>query len=79
MIVFPQYKEHSNYSLTKLSSAKAGMSLMENYVNARNIDGHGFKAMMSMIRDTPCYSLEYGGFDTLPSDFLEQLTSLLTI
>ena len=77
MIVFPQYQAQSDYSLTKLSGAQAGMRLMANYVNARNIDGHGFNSMMSMIRNTPCYSLEYGGFDTLPKNFTEQLISLL--
>lgn len=77
-IVFPQYKKGEAYSLTKLSSAQAGMSLMANHVNARNLAGHGFRDMMDIIRGTDCYSLVYGGFDTLPADFSQQLESRLT-
>ncbi len=77
LLVFPQYKKDLEYSFTKLSSADAGMRLMANHVNARNLEGHGFKAMMQMIRNTPCYSLDYGGFDKLPNDFSAQLKSLV--
>jgi len=77
LIIFPQYKKGEAYSLTKLSSAEAGMSLMANHVNARNLAGHGFQEMMAIIRSTLCYSLVYGGFDTLPSDFSSQLETLL--
>ena len=75
--VFPQYKKAVEFSFSKLSSADAGMRLMANHVNARNLEGHGFRATMNLIRNTPCYSLEYGGFDTLPSHFSSQLEALL--
>ena len=78
MFVFPKYSAGSPFELDALSSAEAGMRLMANHVNARNLDGHGFRAMMKLIRNTPCYSLEYGGFDTLPTDFSGQLKALLT-
>lgn len=78
MMVFPQYRKGSTFNFDKLSAAEAGMRLMANHVNARNLDGHGFRAMMEMIRQTPCYSLEYGGFDRLPLDFPQQLSDLLT-
>ena len=77
LFVFPQYKKNAGYSLKRLSSAEAGMNLMANHVNARNLEGHGFREMMSLIRNTACYSLEYGGFDKLPNDFAEQVQSLL--
>lgn len=77
MFVFPQYQSDASFELSKLSSAEAGMRLMANHVNARNLDGHGFRAMMKLIRNTPCYSLDYGGFDTLPTDFTGQLKALL--
>jgi hypothetical protein len=78
LLVFPKYQKGAECSFEELSSAEAGMRLMANHVNARNLDGHGFRAMMQLIRNTPCYSLEYGGFDTLPSDFSSQLEALLT-
>lgn len=77
LFIFPQYKKDAEYSFTQLSSADAGMKLMANHVNARNLEGHGFREMMDIIRSTPCYALEYGGFDTLPDDFPEQLALML--
>ena len=77
LFVFPQYKKGADYSFAKLSSAEAGMRLMANHVNARNLEGHGFREMMDIIRNTPCYALEYGGFTTLPDDFADQIESLL--
>ena len=77
LFLFPKYQKAAEFSFEKLSSAEAGMRLMANHVNARNLEGHGFRAMMKLIRNTPCYSLEYGGFDTLPSDFSSQLEALL--
>ena len=76
-IVFPKYDKDSGFQLSKLTSADAGMSLMGNYVNARNLEGHGFREMMAIIRNTPCYSLEYGGFDKLPEGFAGQLKKIL--
>ena len=77
MMVFPKYRKGADYELNRLSSAEAGMSLMGNHVNARNLEGHGFRDMMAIIRETPCFSLEYGGFDKLPNDFDQQLKDML--
>ena len=77
LLVFPRYKKGADFSFEQLSSAEAGMNLMANHVNARSLEGHGFKAMMKLIRSTPSYSLEYGGFDKLPADFPAQLERLL--
>lgn len=77
IFVFPQYKKDADFEFERMSSADAGMSLMSNYVNARNLEGHGFREMMSIIRRVPCYSLEYGGFDKLPTDFSETLKSII--
>jgi hypothetical protein len=78
LFIFPRYQKGADFCFEKLSSAEAGMRLMANHVNARSLDGHGFRVMMKLIRNTPCYSLEYGGFATLPSDFSSQLEALLT-
>ena len=77
LFVFPRYRKESSYQLTQLSSAEAGMQLMANHVNARSLEGHGFREMMAIIRNTPCYALEYGGFDTLPNNFTDVLNELL--
>ncbi|MFT5137955.1 MAG: hypothetical protein ACI9XU_001801 [Arenicella sp.] len=77
LMIFPHYKKDAEFEFEKLSSAEAGMRLMANFVNARNLEGHGFRAMMKMIRQTQCYSLDYGGFNRLPNDFAKQLKDLL--
>lgn len=77
LMIFPQFKKNAEFEFKKLSSAEAGMRLMANFVNARNLEGHGFKAMMKMIRQTQCYSLDYGGFNRLPRDFAQQIKDLL--
>lgn len=74
--VFPKYTADSGFSFKQLSSADAGMRLMANHVNARNLEGHGFKRMMELIRNTPCYALDYGGFDTLPELFANTLRKI---
>lgn len=75
--LFPQYGEHLAYKFARLSSAEAGLRLMSNHVNARNLQDHGFRRMMQLIRETPCYGLEYGGFVSLPDNFSAQLRELL--
>lgn len=77
LFLFPKYVMGSGYQLNRLSSAEAGMCLMSNHVNARNLQNHGFRAMMKLIRETPSFELEYGGFDQLPSNFAEKLISLM--
>lgn len=77
-IVYPTYRQGSGFSFEQMSSAEAGMSMMTNHVNARNLEGHGFGEMMQLIRDTACYRLEYGGFHTLPTDFQQQLKTIMS-
>ena len=78
LILFPSYQSSSKFTLKKMSSAEAGMRLMSNHVNARNLQDHGFRAMMKLIRQTPCYSLEYGGFEHLPLNFNDDLRQLMS-
>jgi hypothetical protein len=77
LMIFPLFKVGAEFEFTHLSSAEAGMRLMANHVNARNLEGHGFRAMMETIRKTQCYSLEYGGFARLPHSFPDQIRDLL--
>lgn len=76
--VFPQFSREAEFEFGELSAAKAGLQLMNNHVNARNLEGHGFRAMMALVRAKPRYTLSYGGFDRLPRDFAEQLRALCT-
>ena len=73
LIVFPNYKESSEFELEKLSKARAGLSLMECLVNARNLNGHGFREVTRLVRDTPAYLLTYSSVDQLNGQFHEIL------
>ena len=73
LIVFPNYKKGVEYELEKLSKARAGLTLMECLVNARNLNGHGFSEATRLVRDTPAYLLTYSSVDQLSSQFQEIL------
>lgn len=71
-VIFINYQKLADYQLTKLSSAEAGIKIMQNYVNARNIDKFGFTDLMSLIQNMPAYHLQYSTFsdcETLPEFF----------
>ena len=75
LIVFPNYKEGSEFELEKLSKARAGLTLMECLVNARNLNGHGFSEATRLVRDTPAYLLTYSSIDQLSGRLQEILPS----
>ncbi len=65
LILFPEYKEGATSELVKLSAAFGCAKLMECYVNARNIQGHGISQLAEYTRNTPIYQLTYGSFKGL--------------
>lgn len=65
LILFPEYKNNSNFRLQELSKAQAGLALMESLVNARNLSGHGLGEATRVARTTTSYRLEYGAYDQL--------------
>ncbi len=77
IILFPEFKPGAGYSFSRLSASTAGLKIMGNHINARNLVGHGFSSVMELVRASPCYALEYGGFDSLPVNFGSQLRRLL--
>ena len=65
LILFPEYNANADPKLTKLSPALGCARLMECYVNARNIQGHGIGHLAELTRVTPVYKLTYGSFEGL--------------
>jgi hypothetical protein len=65
LILFPEYKAGAVTELIQLSGAQGCAELLSSYVNARNIQGHGFSGVAALTRTTPCYKLKYGSFDGL--------------
>lgn len=62
LVLFPEYKAGAPTELTKISAALGCARLLECYVNARNIPGHGVAQLAEIARATPLYELSYGGF-----------------
>jgi hypothetical protein len=60
VIVFPGYRTGARLELTRLSKAEAGMRLMQNVINARNLPRHGLDEVSRLVRQTPAYALTYG-------------------
>ena len=73
LIIFPKYKKGSGFELEKLTKAKAGLTLMESLVNARNLNGHGFSEATRLVRHTPAYLLIYSSVEQLSDQFQEIL------
>jgi hypothetical protein len=71
-IVFPEFRDGTDFELTRLSPAQTGMSLMACLINARNLTGHGFPEASRVARLAPAWRLVYG--DTGQLD--ERLLSL---
>lgn len=65
LIIFPEHKADAATRLTKLTGGKGCSKLMECYVNARNIQDHGFSQLAELTRNIPAYHLLYGSFDEL--------------
>ncbi len=79
LILFPKYQPNSPLELKRISPAIACAKLMECYVNARNIPGHGIGTLADLIRNTQVYQLTYGTFDgiqKLLGDTFEEFSCL---
>ncbi|MFT5261242.1 MAG: hypothetical protein ACI810_003004 [Gammaproteobacteria bacterium] len=74
-IVFPRYSKDAPNTLTPLSKALAGIELMKSNVIARNLPGHGFDQLLSIVRSAKAYRLDYNDFAVLP-ELLQQLSTL---
>lgn len=65
-IIFINYQKQTDFQLVKLSPAESGMKIMQNFVNARNLDNFGFTELMSQIQGIPAYNLRYSQFNDCP-------------
>jgi hypothetical protein len=66
LLIYPEFIKDQRATLTKISSARSCLKLMESYVNARNIPEHGFSEIAALTRTVTSYELKFGSFDDLP-------------
>jgi len=74
-LVFPRYTPEHRGELTRLTAARAGLSLMECLVNARNLPAHGFEEVSRLVRQLQPWSFEYSSFDTARTELLPVLNA----
>ena len=65
LVIFPQYMEGVDVSVTVLSAAQGGLRLMECNLNARNLPDHGFATVTQFARAVPAVALRYSSYDQL--------------
>ena len=64
-ILFPHFQPGAQPQVQPLSRASAAAQLAEVLVNARNLPGHGFAALVALARTVPAWAAAYGGFEGL--------------
>jgi len=65
LVLFPQYQAGAEPQISKISPAAGCLKLMECFVNARNVSGHGITYIADLARRIPIYQLVYGSFEGL--------------
>ena len=73
LILFPCYTAGAATALTELTPGLGCSRLMECYVNARNIPGHGISDLARISRSVPVMELSYGSFPGLGTLLAEAL------
>ena len=73
LILFPCYRADASARLTELTPGLGCSRLMECYVNARNIPGHGISDLARISRSVPLMELKYGNFTGLGTLLAEAL------
>lgn len=63
LIIFPHYRPDDDFEWRPLSSAQAGLALMQCLINARNLPGYGFSEITRLARAVPAYVLGYSNFE----------------
>ncbi len=79
ILLFPHFKQGEPLQLAPISSTDAGLTLIKNHINARNMEDHGFPALMRLARTSQSYALTFGGCEMLPKQLAERLKGLLTV
>ena len=65
LFIFPSYQADCELRIEALTPAQTGLELMGCNVNARNLEGHGFREITSIAKQVPAMRLIYSKFDQL--------------
>ena len=65
LMLFPTYREGSDFSLQRISAGQAAMQLVHSTLNGGNLKNRGVAQIAEIVRVCPGYELNYGHFDQL--------------
>ncbi len=68
IVIFPEYKAGAAFQMVRLSKANAGLLLIKNLINARNLKSHGFDQIADLSRNVTAYSLTYSDFEPIVNE-----------
>jgi hypothetical protein len=63
LVIFPTYKEKSEFEIEKLTMAGTVFHLMQSLVNARNFSDHGMGGVKTLAQKVSAYKLTYSDID----------------
>ncbi len=78
LIIFPHHTPDAPLQLEPLTPAQSAMQLMGCYVNARNLENHGFRQLTSLTRGVPAFKLSYSHFNQLDGVLDEVIDIMLS-
>lgn len=78
ILLFPRFESGASTTLTRISAAQAGLALIKNHINARNMPHHGFANLMQFARTSQSYSLIFGDCRSLSHSLATDLMQLMS-
>ncbi|MDB4049218.1 hypothetical protein N9485_03305 [Luminiphilus sp.] len=78
ILLFPRFESGASTTLTRISPAQAGLALIKNHINARNMPHHGFSNLMQFARTSQSYSLIFGDCQSLSHSLATDLMQLMS-
>jgi hypothetical protein len=70
VILFPQYQYDSSVQWSSLTAAETSFHLMQNLVNARNLEGYGFSETTRLMNKVQGYLFTYSSFNQIYENIL---------
>jgi hypothetical protein len=68
LVLFPNYQPEGDYSWQLLSTAHAGLELMQCVINVRNLPEFGFDEVVRISRAVPMVRIAYQNFEQIEED-----------
>ena len=75
LLIFPEYRDDTEFSLQKLTRAHSAMKLMSCLINARNLDRSGLSATTFFSHQVTSYKMTYSDLSTARAEIISLLSN----